>query len=95
MSFQIDWPNFSFDFLERAKIQITAALNKSNTPSKICDSIQAKELFMVLIHFYFKGKSPPDLEILEIGELSEDRFRGIFKLTYNHDAFIVLETKGR
>jgi hypothetical protein len=49
MSFQIDWPSFSLDFLERAKIQITSALNKSNTPTKICDLIQAKELFMVNI----------------------------------------------
>jgi hypothetical protein len=31
--------------------------------------------------------------MLEIGELSMDKFRGIFKLTYNGDAYIVLQTK--
>lgn len=36
---------------------------------------------------------PPDLEILEIGDLSTDRFRGIFRLTYSGDAYIVLQTK--
>lgn len=36
---------------------------------------------------------PPDLEILEIGDLSKDRFRGIFRLTYSGDAHIVLATK--
>ncbi|BGP41773.1 ERMES complex subunit [Rhodotorula kratochvilovae] len=36
---------------------------------------------------------PPELEILEIGDLSTDRFRGIFRLTYSGDAYIVLQTK--
>lgn len=36
---------------------------------------------------------PPELEILEIGDLSTDRFRGIFRLTYAGDAYIVLQTK--
>lgn len=36
---------------------------------------------------------PPELEILEIGDLSTDRFRGIFRLTYSGDAHITLQTK--
>ncbi|GAA5885072.1 hypothetical protein JCM3774_004534, partial [Rhodotorula dairenensis] len=36
---------------------------------------------------------PPELEILEIGDLSTDRFRGIFRLTYSGDAYIVLQTR--
>ncbi|KAG5518350.1 hypothetical protein PMAC_003147 [Pneumocystis sp. 'macacae'] len=36
---------------------------------------------------------PPELEILEIGDLAEDRFRGLFKLKYIGDAYIVLQTK--
>ncbi len=35
---------------------------------------------------------PPDLEMLEIGELAEDKFKAMFKLTYNGDAFLVLHT---
>ncbi|CAO3639152.1 unnamed protein product [Cunninghamella echinulata] len=39
------------------------------------------------------GTQAPELEILEIGELTTDKFRGIFKLTYAGDAYIVLQTK--
>lgn len=39
------------------------------------------------------GTCPPELEILEIGDLAEDRFRGIFKMRYHGDAEIVLQTK--
>lgn len=31
--------------------------------------------------------------MLEIGELTKDRFRGIFKLSYSEDAHVVLQTK--
>jgi len=36
---------------------------------------------------------PPELEIRDIGELTMDQFRGIFRLSYDGDAFIVLRTK--
>lgn len=36
---------------------------------------------------------PPELEILEIGELGNDKFRGIFKLNYAGDAYIEVQTK--
>ena len=39
------------------------------------------------------GSVAPDLEMLEIGELGEDKFRGVFKLKYSGDAYIVLQTK--
>lgn len=39
------------------------------------------------------GTQPPELDILEIGEVSMDRFRGIFKLAYSGDGYLVLETK--
>ena len=39
------------------------------------------------------GTGPPELDILEIGEVSMDRFRGIFKLAYSGDGYLVLETK--
>ncbi|KAG2232311.1 hypothetical protein INT48_009332 [Thamnidium elegans] len=37
--------------------------------------------------------TPPELEILEIGELGTDKFRGIFKLNYAGDAYIEVQTK--
>jgi len=36
---------------------------------------------------------PPELELLEIDELSDAKFSGIFKLTYDGDFFITLQTK--
>ncbi|RCH91273.1 ERMES complex subunit, partial [Rhizopus stolonifer] len=39
------------------------------------------------------GTMPPELEILEIGDLGSDKFRGIFKLNYAGDAYIEIQTK--
>ncbi|KAJ3091495.1 ERMES complex subunit [Quaeritorhiza haematococci] len=85
MSFKINWPKFSPEFVESAKTQLTDALNKGDKPDNIVDHINVKDLDM--------GTKPPDLEILEIGELTEERFRGIFKLVYAADAYVVLQTK--
>ena len=38
-------------------------------------------------------RQPPELEIRDVGELTMDQFRGIFRLTYDGDAHIVLRTK--
>ncbi|TKA51617.1 hypothetical protein B0A53_05494 [Rhodotorula sp. CCFEE 5036] len=64
---------------------LAQALNKGTKPPIIADRIEVKELNM--------GTIPPELEILEIGDLSTDRFRGIFRLTYTGDAYIVLQTR--
>ncbi|KAI5474211.1 mitochondrion organization and biogenesis-related protein, partial [Pseudohyphozyma bogoriensis] len=85
MSFQFEWPTFSEGFYSDAREMLEQALNKGTKPPIIADRIEVKELNM--------GTVPPELEILEIGDLSTDRFRGIFRLTYAGDAFIVLQTK--
>ncbi|KAF7731544.1 ERMES complex subunit [Apophysomyces ossiformis] len=85
MAFRFNWPEFDNEFYDEAQSQLEAALNKGNKPKNIVDHIAVKELHM--------GTQPPELEILEIGELSTDKFRGIFKLTYAGDAYIVLQTK--
>lgn len=36
---------------------------------------------------------PPELEVRDIGDLTTEQFRGIFRLTYSGDAYIVLRTK--
>lgn len=69
----------------RARDMLTAALNKSPKPPIIVDDIIVTELNL--------GQTPPELEILEIGDLAEDRFRGIFKMSYSGDAFLTLKTK--
>ncbi len=64
---------------------LNGALNRGPKPKVIADDILVEELGM--------GTIPPELEILEIGDLGTDRFRGIFRLTYAGDAHLVLKTK--
>ncbi|KAI9332910.1 hypothetical protein DFJ73DRAFT_618773, partial [Zopfochytrium polystomum] len=85
MSFKVNWPKFSPDFLCKAREQLAKALNKGDKPANIVDHIDVVELNM--------GTKPPDLEILEIGELGEERFRGIFRMIYSGDAYVVLHAK--
>lgn len=85
MSFRFAWPEFDGCFIEKASKELESALNRGKKPSNICDLIRVKELNM--------GTQPPELDILEIGEVSMDRFRGIFKLAYSGDGYLVLETK--
>ncbi|KAH7343900.1 hypothetical protein B0J17DRAFT_714055 [Rhizoctonia solani] len=85
MSFQFEWPRFSESFHRDACQMLDAALNKGNKPAIIADRIEVVELEM--------GKQPPELEIRDIGDLTVDQFRGIFRLSYAGDAHIVLRTK--
>ncbi|KAK9461667.1 uncharacterized protein V1516DRAFT_672638 [Lipomyces oligophaga] len=85
MSFHLSWP-FSTEqnVYPRAAALLTDALNKGTKPPIIVDDILVKELNF--------GKEPPQLEILEIGDLADDRFRGVFKVNYGGDAFMTLQT---
>ncbi|KIM58816.1 hypothetical protein SCLCIDRAFT_98588, partial [Scleroderma citrinum Foug A] len=85
MSFTFQWPRFSEQFHTDAIQMLNNALNKGDKPPVIADKIEVVELEM--------GTQPPELEIRDIGELTTDQFRGIFRLTYNGDAHIVLKTK--
>src|SRR6201992_1595964 len=84
MAFNFNWSPLIAD-TSRAREMLTAALNKSPKPPIIVDDIIVTELNL--------GEVPPDLEILEIGDLADDRFRGIFKLSYAGDAFLTLRTR--
>jgi distribution and morphology protein 34 len=87
MAFNFNWSPLTADasFYVRAQELLTTALNKSPKPPIIVDDILVNELNL--------GSLPPDLEILEIGDLAEDRFRGIFKMCYSGDAFLTLKTR--
>ncbi|GLB18246.1 ERMES complex subunit [Aspergillus tubingensis] len=87
MAFNFNWSPLMADasFYTRAQELLTAALNKSPKPPIIVDDIHVTELNL--------GSIPPELEILEIGDLAEDRFRGIFKMSYTGDAFLTLKTR--
>ncbi|KII95269.1 hypothetical protein PLICRDRAFT_96523 [Plicaturopsis crispa FD-325 SS-3] len=85
MSFSFEWPRFSDQFHADAIQMLNTALNKGNKPPVIADKIEVVELEM--------GSEPPELEIRDIGDLTVDQFRGIFRLSYSGDAHIVLKTK--
>jgi len=87
MAFNFNWSPLAADelFYSRARDLLTKALNKSPKPPIIVDDILVDELNL--------GTVPPDLEILEIGDLAEDRFRGIFKMCYSGDAYLTLKTR--
>lgn len=87
MAFNFNWSPLTADagFYDRARDLLTTALNKSPKPPIIVDDILVTEFNL--------GSVPPDLEILEIGDLAEDRFRGIFKMCYSGDAFLTLKTR--
>jgi distribution and morphology protein 34 len=87
MAFNFNWSPLmaDADFYKRAQEMLTTALNKSPKPPIIVDDILVNELNL--------GSVPPELEILEIGDLAEDRFRGIFKMCYSGDAFLTLKTR--
>src|ERR1700760_434054 len=87
MAFNFNWSPLTADadFYSRAKEMLTTALNKTPKPPIIVDDIIVNELNL--------GSNPPSLEILEIGDLAEDRFRGIFKVKYTGDAYLTLQTR--
>ncbi|KAI5787019.1 mitochondrial distribution and morphology protein 34 [Peziza echinospora] len=88
MAFNFNWTPLSTtssEFYTRAKDLLTTALNKAPKPPIIVDDIIVEELNL--------GSTAPELEILEIGDLAEDRFRGIFKVSYRGDAELTLRTK--
>ncbi|KAJ9624893.1 ERMES complex subunit [Taxawa tesnikishii (nom. ined.)] len=84
MAFNFNWSPLIAD-TSKAREMLTTALNKSPKPPIIVDDIIVNELNL--------GSRPPELEILEIGDLAEDRFRGIFKMSYRGDAYLTLKTK--
>ena len=102
MSFSFTWPRFSEHFHADATLLLNSALNKGNKPPVIADRIEVVELEMgsqvsnnnskSAVHT-FKYNQPPELEIRDIGDLTMNQFRGIFRLTYSGDAYIVLKTK--
>ena len=76
MAFSFNWTPLiasasSPESYSHAKELLTLAFNKSTKSSGIVDSDVAVEN----LHL---GHSAPELEVLEIGDLAEDRFRGVF-----------------
>lgn len=71
--------------MSKAEKLLSAAMNKGDKPTIIADTITVKELNM--------GSTPPELELIEIGDLEGEKFRGVFRLKYAGDAHLVIQTK--
>jgi distribution and morphology protein 34 len=86
MSFKVNWNSLETENLSSwTKDLLTNALNSGKTPNILASDILIKDLNF--------GKIAPNFEILEIGELDRDRFRGIFKINYDGDFHLTLHTK--
>lgn len=83
MAFKFNWTSFDDKFINYARDQLSKALNKG-IKTEMIGAIKVKELYM--------GTKPPDLEVLEIADLSEEKFKGIFQIKYQGDAYIVIQT---
>lgn len=84
MAFHFNWSPLIAD-TDRVRHMLTSSLNKTPKPPIIVDDIIVNELNL--------GSTPPSLEILEVGDLAEDRFRGVFRVKYEGDAYLTLRTK--
>ena len=87
MSFKFRWGHFDEQFYANAIHHLERALNSGgpSKPQHICDDISVIHINM--------GTVAPNLEILEITDLSTEKFRGIFKMSYSGDADLILQTK--
>lgn len=86
MSFKLNWNAIEKDsFSTYTKELLEEALNSGKRPSILSDEIKIIELNF--------GTIAPNFQILEIGDLGVDKFRGIFQFKYYGDAFITVKTK--
>ncbi|KAH3661281.1 hypothetical protein OGAPHI_006688 [Ogataea philodendri] len=86
MSFQINWEAIEKQsFSSYTRELLNEALNSGKRPNILSSDIKIMDLNF--------GHISPDFEILEIGDLGPDRFRGIFKFKYDGDASVTVNTK--
>ncbi|KAG7849029.1 hypothetical protein KL941_001847 [Ogataea angusta] len=86
MSFQINWEAIEKQsFSSYTRELLNEALNSGKRPN-----ILSSDIKIVDLNF---GHISPEFEILEIGDLAPDRFRGIFKFKYDGDASVTVNTK--
>lgn len=84
--FKLNWNSIEKEsFSTYASELLEESLNSNTKPAIICDKIGIKELNF--------GTVAPNFQILEIGDLGIDKFRGIFSFKYYGDASITLNTK--
>lgn len=86
MSFKLNWNAIEKEsFATYAKELLEEALNSGKRPTILSDDITIVDLNF--------GTVAPNFQILEIGDLGIDKFRGIFSFKYYGDASITVKTK--
>jgi distribution and morphology protein 34 len=85
MAFIFNWPQFSEETLSLAKLSLAEAINSGEKPDNVVGEIVVSD-----VNF---GVIPPYLELLEICEISINRFRGLFKVQYDGDFHLELTLK--
>lgn len=85
MSFKINWGAIEGDSMRNyTRELLEEALNTGDRPTVLCEGIEITGLEF--------GTIPPSFQILEIGDLGVDRFRGIFSFKYYGDASVTVKT---
>lgn len=85
MSFKFNWDIFDDAFYAFAKESLEALLNQVPKPANICAPLNIKDFYL--------GSTSPEFEIVEVMDLSLDKFRAIFRIAYRGNAYLVLHTK--
>lgn len=83
MSFQFNWPEFSDELRQSLSLQIEEAINEAAIPSTIIGKIA--------VTVFEPGSKPPDLEFLEISELTLETARTTLRLAYDGDARMTIQ----
>lgn len=86
MSFKFDWSPFlindeNFDSISAV---LTKALNRGPKPEAVVGHIKLKNLNV--------GSIPPRLHLVEVTDITDDSFKGKFRIEYDGNASISLQT---
>eukprot|EP01088_Endostelium_zonatum_P015579 TRINITY_DN3891_c0_g1_i1.p1 TRINITY_DN3891_c0_g1~~TRINITY_DN3891_c0_g1_i1.p1 ORF type:complete len:218 (+),score=27.08 TRINITY_DN3891_c0_g1_i1:147-800(+) len=90
MSFDITWPQFDEEMINMVKDKLNGILNSSTPgePSPLPEELVAP-LVVTGISF---GTIAPELEVVDISDIQEERFQGGLKIRYEGDLFLELST---
>lgn len=86
MSFKFDWSPFLIndDNYDSISQVLTKALNRGPKPEAVVGDIKLNHLHL--------GNMPPRLHLVEVSDITDDCFRGAFRIEYDGDASISLQT---
>jgi hypothetical protein len=86
MSFKFDWSPFLINptNIDSISSALSKALNRGPKSPAIVGETKLKHLHL--------GHVPPALHLIEVSDITDDSFRGRFRVEYKGDASISLQT---